>query len=354
MSDFTQHLLQEKLDSAETKLGIVTLENQKLRIALLQCQRQHKSEVFKLNTAHQQEKDQLQEQLRSSQMKVEKVSSEQRKLEKHIRDTNAKLAFVVTQLKISTVDLVDMESNHASVVESEKATKEEPAATEDEKTPTAAKIDHITVGNQSKENNGVPKAMKTPPKPIWVPAPECASMAPPESTVGMRKCRKCDTWLEFVTNFEKETFYTHEEMCEDTVCRHEGCGDVMRKEHFHDKHRQACKARSVSEKKALSHTEALKRGKWNRDFDILTADGVAKKIPVGKGVDNLAETLPKTSSHLVTGKAVAKSAKAGAIKDQTLPPQVWLRPARHCLTGDISGMKEKKKGGLMGKSVWSP
>jgi hypothetical protein len=162
----------------------------------------------------------------------------------------------------------------------------------DKKTTSVARIDKDPKKDDLQEKTALPNATAPKPRQAWVHPPTYASYPTPESVQGLKRCNKCGLWLDFNTDFEKETFDLHIGICEDVVCEHEGCGDLMSMDHFLKEHQQVCRERTVSERKKLSFTEAAKLAPERQDtFDIFTADGTARKhaerapvAPTGDGV----------------------------------------------------------------------
>jgi hypothetical protein len=157
----------------------------------------------------------------------------------------------------------------------------------------------------------------------WVRPPTYASEPTPEPIHGLKQCNKCSSWFDFATKFEKETFRMHVSLCQEIVCKNEGCGDVMSKDHFFNEHQQVCKNRAVGERKKLSFTEAAKLAPKKQDtFGILTSDGTARK------------DVDRASAEPVGDGVPAENGQHD--KEQALQPE-----------------DGKKRGGLQGKSIWA-
>jgi hypothetical protein len=157
----------------------------------------------------------------------------------------------------------------------------------------------------------------------WVRPPTYASEPTPESIHGLKQCNKCSFWFDFATKFEKETFRMHVSLCQEIVCKNEGCGDVMSKDHFFNEHQQVCKNRAVGERKKLSFTEAAKLAPKKQDtFGILTSDGTARK------------DVDRATAEPVSDSVPAENGQHD--KEQALQPE-----------------EGKKRGGLQGDSIWA-
>ncbi len=204
----------------------------------------------------------------------------------------------------------------------ESEAKTSPTKRVDDKTIQVAK-DNDSPKNQGLQEKAVVLNTVTPKLGhVWVPSPTYASEPTPESVHGLKQCNKCDSWYEFDTKFEKDTFRMHVNMCEEVVCKNEGCGDVMSKDHFFKEHQQVCKQRAVGERKKLSFTEAAKLVPKKQDtLDILTVDGTARE---------LAERAP------------AEATSEGVTNDNHHGTKEALRPE-----------EGRKRGGLQGHSVWA-
>ena len=151
--------------------------------------------------------------------------------------------------------------------------------------------------------------------------PTYASQPKPDSVQGSKQCKKCGSWYEFDTDFEKETFRIHVSLCEEVVCKHEGCCDVMSKDHFFNEHQQVCKKRAPGERKKLSFTGAAKSApKMQETLDVLTADGTAREYaertlaePTGDGI-----TIDDYQHGIEKGLRLEEGRKRGGLQGSSI------------------------------------